>query len=234
MFETLFAKTFTILGAQLFVTWLSAVGIIAWVRYLYLTNTEGVTGTTNADGKLDLDIDWDRIKSYFYILLVVDFAVFLFLLFKGTGNLALGIPLFTIWSVLTGIELALVLISVDENLGGKVLAITATITFIAAGVGMYSGIKFTALGPFLFIALTLLLLGNLIRLFISIPRVSQRVMAFFGVLIFSGYLLFDFNRLAILKGLPGSNSWYVAIKLAIGIYLDIINLFLDLLDLLSK
>ena len=57
MFETLFAKTFTILGVQLFVTWLTTVGVIAWVRHLYYTNTGGVTGKTDADGKLDLDID---------------------------------------------------------------------------------------------------------------------------------------------------------------------------------
>jgi uncharacterized protein len=234
MFETLFAKTFTILGSQLFVTWLTTVGVIAWIRHLYFTNAECVTGTTDAEGKLDLDIDWDSIKLYFYVLLVVDFAVFLFLLFKGTNNLVIGIPLFTIWSILTGIELALALISVDENLGGKVLAITATMTFMAAGVGIYSGIKFAALGPFLFIALTLLLLGNLIRLFISIPRTSQRIMAFFGVVTFSGYLLFDFGRLEVLAHHPDNNSWYVAMDLAINIYLDIINLFLHLLDLLSK
>ena len=156
------------------------------------------------------------------------------LLFKGTQNLALGIPLFTVWSILTGIELALALISVDENLGSKILAITAIITFITALIGMYSGIDFSFLGIFLFGALILLLIGNLVRLFIAIPRASQRVKAFLGVIIFTGYLLFDFNRLAKLEVQEGANSWYVAIDLAIDIYLDIINLFLELLDLLSS
>ena len=59
-------------------------------------------------------------------------------------------------------------------------------------------------------------------------------MAFFGVVIFTGYLLFDFNRLAQLKAQETSNTWPVAMNLAISIYLDIINLFLDLLDLLSN
>jgi len=233
MFETLFAKTFTVLGSQLLVTWLTTVGVIAWVRHLYFTNTEGVTGKTDADGKLDLDIEWNRIEQYFYVLLAVDFAVYLLLLFKGTNNLALGIPLFTIWSVLTGVELALALISVDENLGGKVFAITATITFMAASAGMYTGIN-SAVGPYLFIALILLLLGNLIRLIMSIPRVRQRIMAFSGVAIFSCYLLFDFSRLTTSAGRPGDNSWCVAMDLAIKMYLDIINLFLELLDLLSN
>ena len=234
MFETLLAKTFTILGSQLFVTWLATVGVITWIRHLYHSGANGVTATRTLDGKLDLDLNWSMIKPYFFTLLIVDIAVFLVLLFKGTQNLALGIPLFTIWSILTGIELALALISVDENLGSKVLAITATITFIAALIGMYSGIDFAFLGIFFFGALILLLIGNLIRLFIAIPRASQRVMAFFGVIIFTGYLLFDFNRLAKLEEREAANSWSVAMDLAIDIYLDIINLFLELLDLLSN
>ena len=233
MFDTLLAKTFAILGSQLFVTWLATVGVIALVRRLYYSHAHGITATRTPKGKLDLEIEWRLIKPYFYALLVVDIVVFLILLFKGKQDLALGIPLFTLWSILTGISLALALISVDENLGAKVLGITGTITLIAAVVGMYSGIDFAFLGIVLFGALILLLLGNLIRLFISIPRASQRLMAFFGVIIFTGYLLFDFNRLAKLEERAQANSWSAAMDLAINIYLDIINLFLQILDLLS-
>jgi FtsH-binding integral membrane protein len=233
MFETLLAKTFTILGSQLSITWLATIGVIGWVRHLYRAQVAGVTATRTADGKLNLEIEWSTVKPYFYTLLVADIAVFLLLLFKGTQSLVLGIPLFTLWSVLTGIELALALISVDENLGGKVLAITATITFMAALIGMYSGVDFAFLSTSLFGALILLLIGNLARLFISIPRARQRVMAFFGVIIFTGYLLLDFNRLAKLEERNPANSWYSAMDLTIDIYLDIINLFLELLDLLS-
>lgn len=233
MFDTLIAKTFTILGAQLFVTWLATAGVLAWIRSLYHAGAGGVVATRTEDGELDLALDWDGIKPYFYALLIVDLAVFFVLLFKGAQNLAVGIPLFTVWSVLTGIELALVLISVNENLGCRVLAITATVTFGAALVGMYSGIDFSFMSGFLFGALLLLLLGNLIRIFVAIPRATQRVMAFFGVLLFTAYLVFDFNRLARLEERGLANSWNAAMVLAIDIYLDIVNLFLDLLDLMS-
>ena len=59
-------------------------------------------------------------------------------------------------------------------------------------------------------------------------------MAFFGVVVFTGYLLYDFNRLEKLNENVGANTWPVAMDLSINIYLDIINLFLDLLDLLSS
>lgn len=234
MFDTLLAKTFIILGSQLFVTWIATVGVIAWVRRLYLSGTEGVTATRNADGELDLDLNWERIMPYFWALFIVDIAVFLVLFFLGTQNLRLGIPLFTLWSILTGVELALALISVDENLGSKILAITATITFIAALFGMHSGIDFGFLGTFLFYGLILLLIGNGSRLFVTISGARQRVMALLGIIIFTGYLLFDFNRLAKLDVSEAANSWYIAMDLAINLYLDIINLFLELLDLMSS
>ena len=233
MIESLYAKTFIILGVQLFVTWAVTVLVIQQVRKLYYSGTVGVTASTNEDGLLDLEIDWEMIKPYFYGLLILDIGVFLLLLFKGQQNLSLGIPLFTFWSILTGIELALVLISVDENIGAKVLAITATITFGCALIGIYSGIDFGFLGIFLFISLLLLIIANLLRLFIAIPRASQRVIAFLGVLIFTGYLLYDFNRLAKLSENIETNTWHTAMGLSINLYLDIINLFLDLLDLIS-
>jgi FtsH-binding integral membrane protein len=163
-----------------------------------------------------------------------DIAVFLVLLFFGVSNLSLSIPLFTFWSVLTGIKLTLCLISVDENLGGEVLALTALITSAAGLMGAKSGVDFSFLGRGLFLSLLLLIGLGLIRIFFSIPRWIQRIWAFFGVAVFTGYLLYDFNRLSQLSEHVGANTWPAAIRISIGIYLDIINLFLYLLDLLSK
>ncbi len=84
MFETLLAKTFTLLGSQLFVTWLVTVCVIGWIRHLYHSGANGVTAKKTFDGRLDLELEWSMIKPYFWTLFFVDFAVFLVLLFKGT------------------------------------------------------------------------------------------------------------------------------------------------------
>ena len=47
------------------------------------------------------------------------------------------------------------------------------------------------------------------------------------------YLVYDFNRLEKLAA-KGDESWSAAVRLAINIYLDIINLFMDLLQLLGE
>ncbi len=234
MLDTLYEKTFLILGSQLGLTWLVTVTVLGVFRNLYWSQTNWVTGGVNVDGNLDLDLDWETIKPYFWALLVTDIVVFLALLFYGQSNLHLGIPLFCFWSILTGIELALCLISVDENLGGKVLALTALITFAAGLIGARSGVDFSFLGRGLFLSLLLLIIFGLIRIFFSIPRWIQRLWAFLGVVTFTGYLLYDFHRLSQLSEHVSSNTWSAAMRISISIYLDIINLFLDLLDLMSK
>ena len=234
MLDSLYGKTFLILGSQLGLTWLVTIISLGVFRNLYWSQVSWVNGGVNEDGNLDLDLDWETIKPYFYALLIIDILVFLALLFYGESNLLYGIPLFCVWSILTGIELALCLISVDENLGGKVLALTTLITCAAGLIGAKSGIDFSFLGKGLFLSLLLLIVFGLVRTFFSIPRWIQRLVAFFGVITFTGYLLYDFNRLSQLSEYASSNSWSTAIRVSISIYLDVINLFLDLLDLISK
>ncbi len=233
MFPTLYAKTFAILGTQLFITWAATVLVIRFVARRYHARAPGITARQRADGSLDFDIHWRVIKPYFYALLLLVVAVFIVLYWKGRHDLAVGIPLFSLWSILTGIELALALLSVDENLGGRVLAITVSATVGCALVGVYAGIDFGFLGTILFFGLMLLLSGNVIRLFLGMQSATQRGSAFFGVLVFIGYLLFDFNHLSKLADRADANTWPVAMELAINIYLDVINLFLQLLAALS-
>jgi predicted nucleic acid-binding protein len=57
---------------------------------------------------------------------------------------------------------------------------------------------------------------------------------FKGVLTFTGYLLFDFNRLQKKARHLEANTWSSALDMALSLCLDVINLYLDLFDLLSK
>ena len=54
-----------------------------------------------------------------------------------------------------------------------------------------------------------------------------------GIVIFTLYLIYDFNRLE--KAMErGDESWGTAIDIAVNIYLDIVNLFLYILEALSE
>jgi FtsH-binding integral membrane protein len=219
---------------QLVVTWLSAISLLDKCRHAYHAKATWISGGRNRDGALDLDLDWETVKPYFYALLGIDFCSFIALMIFGEKNLYIGFPLFTFWSILTGIELALCLISVDENLGGKVLGLTALITLITGVLGIKSHVDFSFMGSMLLFGLSLVIIAGLLRIFFSIPRWVQRLWALFGVALFSGYLLYDFSRLATKSAHADHNTWGAAMRMSISIYLDIVNLFLHLLDLLSK
>jgi FtsH-binding integral membrane protein len=234
MFETLLAKTLAVLSVQLLITWGAAEVVMRWVRHLYDTHTPGITASQNDAGELDLELDYSRIRPYFWALIGVDIVVFIILIFFGTSNLTLGLTLFTVWSLLTGIELALGLLAVDENLGGRVLALTAVATVAGALIATRSSLHFSFLGPILYFALLGLLFVTIGRIFYRIGTWAQRITAGTGILIFIGYLLFDFSRVAVESTAVENNTWTRALSLAIDIYLDIVNPFLQILDLLDN
>jgi hypothetical protein len=84
--------------------------------------------------------------------------------------------------------------------------------------------RYDALGP----AATPSPASPLIGLFVQIPLLWTAVAAV-SALIFSAFLVYDLNRIARAKEVSEGD----AILLAVSVYLDIFNLFLDLLLLLS-
>lgn len=231
---SLYEKTFLILGSQLALTWLSTLALIGLLRRHYHARAAWVGGAINRHGQLDLSLDWHYVKPYCWTLLVLYIGSFFALAFFGRHDLAYGLPLFSLWSVLGGLTLALCLVAVDENLGARVLGLTALITFAAGLIGARSGIDFAPLRAPLFAALLLLVAIGILRLFVAIDGWLRRLLALLGIVVFVGYLLYDFHHLNRLAAQAGANTWANAIHMTIEIYLDIVNLFLKLLRLLSR
>ena len=138
----------------------------------------------------------------------------------------------TIASLSFGPLLGVIMIQMDENDGLRILKLTVGITFLAALIGIYSGIDFSWLGFVLIIPLFLLVVWSLLNIFYNFSGWSKRLMGFFGSAIFTLYLLFDFNRLERLAE-NGVNDWNTAFNLGYSIYLGVINLLLQLLEALG-
>ncbi|KAL6571478.1 hypothetical protein OROHE_003121 [Orobanche hederae] len=97
-------------------------------------------------------------------------------------------------------------------------------TFVAA----WRGWDFNFLGPFLFGALLLVTAFSFFRIFFHVGKVGEQVIACIGTLVFSGYIIYDTDNL--IKRF----NYDQYIEAAISLYLDIINLFLQLLALCSE
>ena len=117
---------------------------------------------------------------------------------------------------------------VFQAMTGTTIAVIAT-----ASIVFTSSFDFSIFGGFLFIALIVLIIMGLLNVFIFKSKKYSLLRAYFGVLVFTGYLLYDFDMLE--KQISaGDESWSTAIKIAVNLYLDIINLFLDLLQILAE
>jgi FtsH-binding integral membrane protein len=259
LFPTLLAKTFFIVSAQLFITWLTTHFVFRLFKRIdpkldqenpyaakKVRPSKPPISSSYTDAHTDEGI-WDQLVEdtdpryswvfssfVFYSILAFSSGLFLLLLFWGIDQpLAVSFSLFSAWSFLMGIQLEYVLLNIAEGLGRKVLALTSIIVLAAAVIGMYSDVDFGFLQLPLFIALSIFLAFSLFNVFRSMGGLKQRVMSAFGVVIFTLYLVFDFNSL-LKKENIGDNTWPDAMHLAIKIYLDIINLILQLLKLLSR
>jgi len=100
---------------------------------------------------------------------------------------------------------------------------------LAAGLAGYTTRRdLSNFGGFLMAALVIVIVASIIGLFVQAPLLWTVISAVSAIL-FSAYLVFDLNRVAHSHGASEGQ----AIMLAVSVYLDIYNLFLDLLTLLS-
>ena len=112
--------------------------------------------------------------------------------------------------------------------GGQLIglagAMTSVIFFALATVATVTKKDFSFMGKFLFVGLILLVVASIANLFFQIPGASVALSAI-AVLIFSAYILFDVSRIV-----HGGETNYIMATM--GLYLNIYNLFVSLLNIL--
>ncbi|MBB5017718.1 modulator of FtsH protease [Chitinivorax tropicus] len=112
--------------------------------------------------------------------------------------------------------------------GGTLIAMAAGGTGIIfaslATLATVTKKDFSFMGKFLFVGVILLLVASIANLFFAIPALALTISAI-GVLLFSAYILYDISQIV-----NGGETNYVIATLQI--YLDIYNVFVNLLSLL--
>jgi modulator of FtsH protease len=112
--------------------------------------------------------------------------------------------------------------------GGQLVAIaggmTAAVFLVMATIATVSKRDFSFMGKFLFIGLVLLIIASIANLFFHVPAFQIAISAI-AVFIFSLYLLYDVS--AIVRG--GQTNYIMA---TLALFLDIFNIFVNLLNLL--
>ena len=114
----------------------------------------------------------------------------------------------------------------------QALFLTFLIMFFSIVLNHLIDYDFGPWGIYLLSSLSTLIVSELLNLFYFKSKYN-RTLNYLSALIFSLYLIFDFNRLE-KAYIAGDNTWNTAIDLSVSIYLDLINLFLDLLQILAE
>jgi FtsH-binding integral membrane protein len=214
MFETLFAKTFLLLTLSLFTAY---IGSLFAFKKMQQAIEEGRP---------------EKIKGQMYAAIIANIIAFVLLMFLA-GRTPLNMILMFVFTISSGFTLG-VYTTQYGDVAQKAVALTAGTTLLTGLLASFSNIDFTGLGKILGIVLIIFVIISIIRIFVKIRGTGHKLLASVGVLLFTGYLLYDFSRLAKLKAVAAANNWETALNFAISIYLDIINLLMQLMQLLSS
>ena len=112
--------------------------------------------------------------------------------------------------------------------GGQLVGLaggmTAAIFFAMAAIATVTKKDFSFMGKFLFIGMILLIIASLANLFFQVPAFSVALSGI-AVLIFSAYILYDISN--IVRG--GETNYIMA---TMGLFLNVYNIFISLLNIL--
>ncbi|MCF6173530.1 MAG: Bax inhibitor-1/YccA family protein [Campylobacteraceae bacterium] len=169
------------------------------------------------------------IASMYFVFVILEF-VFLFGLFAAKKKAGLNLILLFGFTFLSGLTLAPLLTSIlGLNGGGSIIANAFMLTTVAFGslsvFAMNTKRDFSAMGKMLFVTLIIIVVASLINIFLKSP-ITQLIIASVSSVLFSAFILYDTQK--IIKG-----QYETPIEGAIALYLDFLNLFISLLQILG-
>ena len=174
----------------------------------------------------------------FLVIMLIGAWIMKFVKKRTSGQIRFSIWLVYIFAFVEGALLYPALMYYLASLGVILFAEIVIGTMVIFGVLAYIGQKkesgsYVGLARILFIILSVMITLSIINIFLRIDMLSMLLSAA-GVLVFSAYILVDVNQFktAYEAGWIQDSSDYSIYVL--NVYLDIINLLLDILDLVHR
>ena len=178
---------------------------------------------------MSMNFSFAQTSPIIFTLFVLAGIFGMFFLIQKNRNNSMGVVFLLGLTFLLGIMLGPILqVAFSMSNGGQIVSLAAGGTgakfLTLAGIATTSKRDFSSMGKFLMIGLILLILASLANMFFQIPAMSLAISSI-AVLIFSGFILYDVNRIV-----RGGETNYIMATLAL--YMNIYNLFVNLLHLL--
>lgn len=169
---------------------------------------------------------------FIYVILELVVVVALSFFIKKLPPIVAKI-LYLLYTALTGLSLTgVVLVYTAKSIAFVFLA-TAIIFGVFALVGKYSKLDLSKWSTYLFIALLGILILEIINIFV-LNETLDMITSIVGIVVFAGYVAYDIKKVIVLADSAVSDESNIGIYCAFQLFLDIINIFLDLIRLFGR
>jgi modulator of FtsH protease len=169
-------------------------------------------------------------NPYIGVMVFLGIAFGFFFAIEKTKNSVWGVVLLLAFTFFMGLLLSRLVGGVlgfrnGASLIGLAFGGTASIFAVMATIASTTKRDLSGMGKFLFIGMIMLLVAGIANIFLQIPALMIGL-SLIAIAIFSAYMLYDINRI-----ITGGETNYITATLAI--YLDVYNVFVNLLALLG-
>lgn len=194
---------------------------------LLVTFITGIYTSTNVDA---LEVIFN--KSGYWILLIVELGLAIFLsarihkMSPTTARIC-----YLLYTFFTGLTFSSIFIVYKIESIMLVFLVTAILFLIFAIIGKTTKVDLTKISTILLMALLGIIICTIINIFLQ-NSTFDMILSGISVLIFLGFIAYDIQKIRRLDGWVNEEN--LAVIGAFELYLDFINIFLDLLNLFGN
>lgn len=177
------------------------------------------------------------ISQYSWVYMAA-FVVEIALVFMASNaarkNTPSALPLFLVYSALNGFTLSFIIVQYVQTTVLQAFVSSALVFFVMAGVGATIKKDLSGLSKAFMAGIIGIIIATIINMFIGSGAMSY-IISIISVIIFSGLIAYDNQMIKRVYQQTNGNvqdGW--AISMALSLYLDFINLFLNLLRIFAR
>lgn len=176
-------------------------------------------------------------RGVFFAIIIVEvlLVIGLVALIERISAVAAGF-MFLLYSFMTGLTLSVIFLVFTIESIGLTFFITAGMFGAMSVYGFFTKADLTRMGQILYMALFGIIIGTIVNIFLR-SAMTDFIISIFGVIIFTGLTAYDtqkIKKMNIIGNEGTEEDTKEAIRGALKLYLDFINLFLYLLRFLGK
>lgn len=174
-----------------------------------------------------------KVYNLYWVLAIIEIILVIVLSARiGKMNITTSRIMFLTYSFVSGLTFSSVFIAYDMRSIIIVFLISSLLFLIFAILGYITKLDLTSVGTFLLMALIGIVICSIINIFVG-NGTFEIVICSISILIFLGFTAYDVNKIKPLQDIyPDEDS--LAIVGALELYLDFINIFLDLLRIVAN